>query len=172
MWRDSELGIHLSQWGAGNRTFVVPEDPAVDITSIERAVAYGVLVPLKAPSKTKKTKPAASEPKAKNALAEPTDLIKHTAPHLIKNILGRCGINTLEILLQLEAAGKNQGSKARKSVIKALMRELKQRGVNEAIVYNDADEIVWQRQFDKETNFPGEPPDEHIKKKTQDLKSE
>ena len=172
IWRNTDLHIHLSQWGTGNDMVTVPDDPAIDISAIERAIQFGLLeVVTSSPKKNKK--PSKRTPSnTKQIIGEPSDLIKHTATHLIKNVLGRCGLDTLSILLQLEASGRNKGGKKRKSVVDAIMTELKKRGANEAIVYNENDEIVWKRKFDEEKNFPGEPPDEQIRKKNQDLKTE
>ena len=140
LWRNSDLGIHLSQWG--NDTLIVPDDPAINITPIERAVQLGILELDKKSAPQKKKKSSKPTSRTKEIIGEPSALIKHSATHLIKNVLGRCGLDTLGILLQLEAAGRNKGSKARKSVMKAIMAELKKRGASEAIVYNESDEPI------------------------------
>lgn len=170
IWVDDVSGLRLNQWSRPKA--IVPQDKEIDISEIEKAIELGALLLVESDTKKPKSLPKKQKVANKEIIGEPEKLIKHTATHLINNVIGRCSTEALITLCQLESAGRNISKRPRKTLINALLEECKKRGVNEALIYNNNDELVWNRAFDQEKGFPGEPKDTTLKSRQQDLEPE
>ena len=168
MWFDEKSGLRLSIW-SGDGSGIVPEDEDVDISSVEQAVQLGILSVRGDTVSTRKTKP---RKKVTEVTGEPIDLLKFKTAHITKNILPKLGIEQLSIMLDLEAAGRNRTGKPRKTLMNAIMNQLKKKGANETVVYDSNDEPIYNRQYDQERQFPGEPSDQKIHRREAHMKPE
>ena len=171
MWSDKKSQIHLSFFGEDTHIAVVPENPEVDVSNIEKAIEMNILIVLDPGIPEKKR---VRKVKSKAApTGEPRDLLRLSANHIKQVILPRITErDTLDAMLNLELGAHNSYYKTRRTVVNAIMNRMKRLGFNETQIIQDGKEKpLFVRRYEEERGHK-EPDDTPVEKAVREEREE